>query len=255
MDSEKETHSFFAVYHCENVHEVGGAIMLFRSRNESDAENPGSFWKLEQFTQEHDLLNATDRRMDTVGRITKVLINENTYTKVMTPWSTARLMLHSIYERTYINYMQESVEVTEPYELPVTKSRDLVAIAFVLRYSEEELADAQLRLNISVDGNELPGTSHAGIKINLRTGNHVLTEEVDGQTEKDLGGMAVLTKNQAQIQIREIDADFTKYILWKFGNGRLKELCYYDEYSASTFCNLMGITKPFKSCFCCCMLT
>ena len=38
--------------------------------------------------------------------------------------------------------------------------------------------DAQLQLNISVYGDELPGESHAGIKTNLRTGNKVVSQEI-----------------------------------------------------------------------------
>lgn len=74
-------------------------IMLFRSAVEPDAENPGHFCKFEQFSQEHDLFTVGDRRMDTVGQITEVLINENSYTKVTRPWSTARFMLNGIYKR------------------------------------------------------------------------------------------------------------------------------------------------------------
>ena len=253
--SQKATHGFSAVFCCRNLSFIGGAVILFKLLSESDAEESGYFWKLEQFAGAHDIPVVDDNEMEAFGCITKVLIDENSYTKVRSTWRAATLALDDIYKRIYANYNNKSIDEKHPYSLPLEKTRHLVGVAFTLRYSEEQQEDAPLQLNISVDGNELPGTSHVGVEINLRTSNKVVREDVNGQTEKQIGGVAVLTQNPDQVQIREIDEQFTKYLLRKFGSGHLKEMFYVNKSLGNEFCSVKNINTPFKrSCFCCVLL-
>jgi len=53
--------------------------------------------------------------------------------------------------------------------------------------------------------------------------------------------MVVLTKNPALLQIPEINENFTKHLLLKFGSGRLKIVIYFDESGASRFCCKMNV--------------
>jgi len=250
MSSPKETHSFSAVFYCSNFTLDGGSVVLFKPVIEPDADDSRSFWKLEHFVQAVDMPGIGDNKMEALGRITKVSIDENSCTKVATSWRATKLALSGHYKRLYVNYIEGSIVGTDPYELPMEHSRKLVGVAFTLRYNENDLEDAPLQLNISVDGSELPGASHVDLEINLRTGNKVVSEDVDGQIEKQLGGMAVLIQNPAQIQFREIDEAFTKYLLQKFGSGRLKEVFYLNKSHGSQFCSMKKINGPFKQSWC-----
>jgi len=250
-DSEKETHSFSAAFSTLHRPLHGGAIVLFKPPIESFSN--GCFWKLEQISLPRKVF-LPDDGLVAVGRIAKVLVTENGYTKVAAPWRDARLTVDDIYKRLYMNHTPDRViQRAHDCRFPMEATEELVAIAFVLRYSEDELKGAPLQLNINIRGNELPGASRAGIVINLRTGRKVVTEASNEKVEKSLGGLAVLMNNPAEIQIREIDEEFTKYLLRRFGNGSLQMVIYCDEGRACVFCNEYNIKKPFGSS--CCMLT
>jgi len=244
-DSAEETHCFAGTYTCENEPTV---ITLFRRAD----EEPGYFWKLEQISQGPSFRMPQQTRT-TTGRITKLLINENSCTKVPSTWSDARSTLNSIYSNLYWAHYQNGFATSFQYHcLPIEEYEDFVAIAFALRYREEELQFAPLQLNIDVRGSELPGVSHDDMVINVRTGKKVITNDysVRDKGVKFVGGMAVFTKNRTGMKIREIDEGFVTYLLREFGNGRLQVMSYYNRHHACVFCNFCGIKKPFGRSWC-----
>jgi len=248
MDSAKETHSFSGMFSCNTS---PGVIILFEHAAES--EETGYFWKLEQVSRNRSFFMPEGSRK-TFGRITKVFINESSCTKVSTPWGVARSTIDEMYGRLYWAHFPSALVASSHYHyLPMEEIEELVVIAFVLRYSEDVLEDAPLRLNINVRGNELPGASHDDIVINVRTGNKVISNaccEHHEHKEKYIGGIAVLTKNPARKQIHEVDEDFIKYLLQQFGNGCLKLLLNYNKHHACVFCNYFDIKEPFGGSCC-----
>jgi len=248
--SEKETHSFTGMYSCEAAPH---SMILFNPTFES--QESSYFWKLEQVSKPRTFFMPEGSRK-TFGRITKVLITEGSCTKVVTPWRDARSAINHIYEGLYSIHHPESLESTHYHYLPADKIKELVVISFVLRYSLHELDDAPLKLNINVRGNELPGGLHDGIKINLRTGNQVISHESCVQGEGDIahfGGVAVLTKNPTGIKVHQLNEEFIKYLLQKFGNGRLMFFANSNKQQACIFCDQFNIEEPFRSS--CCVLT
>jgi len=246
MDSEKETHSFSVVFCCGLLFS-GGNVMFVESR----ADGPGYFWKLEQYLKPHNVFVANDKRMSAVGRITKVSINESCCTKIKTPWSAARFTLNNLYKKLYMNYHEVSVQATDHYEFPKERSRHLIAIAFTIRYSEDELEEAPLQLNINLDRLDLPRNPHLGIEVNLRTGRKIISAKTNGHPEKLLGGMAVLTNTSIRMQIREIDEVFAIYLMRKFDKERLKEVIFLNKPRAKEFCHQKKIAQPFEDSSCC----
>jgi len=250
-DSEKETHSFSGMYSCEAAPR---AIILFQTAR--DSEEPGYFWKLEQISQLRTFFMPEGSRK-TFGRITKVLVNENSCTKVATSWRVACAAIDDIYIGLFsIHHPESLIASTHYHYLPAEDIEKLVVISFILRYSEDELDDAPLRLKIDVCGNELHGDLPDGIKINLRTGNKAISNECCVHSENDvkhLGGIAVLTKNPARVQVHDINEEFMKYLMRKFGNGRLKMLANSNKQHAFVFCDYFSIKEPFGGS--CCILT
>jgi len=209
---EKETHSFSGIYSYEVAPR---AIILFKPTFES--EEIGCFWKLEQISHPRTFFMPEGSRKS-FGRIAKVLIIENSCTKVATPWTVARSAIHHIHDGLYsIHHRESMIESDHCHYLPANEIEDL-AISFVLRYSSHELDDAPLQLNINICGNELPGDLHDGIVINLRTGNQVISNESCAQNEGDLphfGGVAVLTKTSTELMFHQVNEEFIKYLLAK----------------------------------------
>ena len=250
-DSEKETHSFSGMYSCEAAPR---AIILFKPAFES--EEIGYFWKLEQISKPRTFFMPEGSRKS-FGRITKVLINENSYTKVATPWTVARSAIHHIYDGLYsVHHPESLIESDHCHYLPAEEIEDLV-ISFVLRYSEDELDDAPLQLNINVCGNELPGDLHEGLKINLRTGNQVMIShepcvQNEGSDMACFGGLAVLTKNPTGIQVHQINEEFIQYLLREFGNRRLMFFSNCNRQQARVFCDQFDIKEPIRGS--CCIL-
>jgi len=61
------------------------------------------------------------------GRITKVLINESSCTKVATPWSVARSAINHIFDGIYSLHRTESlIEATHYHHLPADESNELL---------------------------------------------------------------------------------------------------------------------------------
>jgi len=219
-----------------------------------ESEEPGYFWKLEQISQGPKFFMPQDSRI-TSGRITKVFINEDSCTKVTTTWRDAWSALDELYGRMYFSHDPDTLDASSHCRIiKPAEMEDLVAIAFVLRYSEEELQDAPLRLNINIRGNELPGAWEwpAGMVINVRTGKKVLNDHgyVHNIGVKFIGGLAVLTKNPTGIKMHAVDKRFIKHLLQKFGQGRLHMMSLNNKYLAWDFCERFGVKEPFGRSWC-----
>jgi len=248
--SEKETHSFSGMYSCNAAPH---AIILFDSAFES--EESGFFWKLEQISKPRTFFMPEGSRK-TFGRITKVLINRNSCTKVATPWTVARSAINHIYDNLYsVHYRESLIESGHFHFLPAEEIEDLVIISFLLCYRPHELDIAPLQMNINVRGNDLPGHFHDGLIINLRTGNGHITHRCahDVKDVAHVGGLAVITKNPTGIKVHEINEGFIEYLLGKFGNRRLVYLANSNWQQADGVCELFSIKDPFASS--CCILT